>query len=80
MAVLATRESLFSFQTHDKMAEPLIPPLADVRYDNMTCFGQVSVTDVTSREIAEKQWIAFPSVDAHGGSWASGSQVEEDVE
>lgn len=73
MAVLATRESLFSFQTRDKIAEPLIPPLADVQYD-MTCFGQVSVTDVTSREIAEKQWIAFPSAGAHRGSWASRSQ------
>lgn len=30
-------------------------PLAEVRYDNMTCFGQVNVIDVTPVEILEEQ-------------------------
>lgn len=54
-AVLPTMDFLLSFQIKDRTATHPHLPLTEVAYGNVTCFGQVNIVDVTSRQILESQ-------------------------
>ena len=48
-------DSLLSFQIKDRIATHPHLPLTEVAYGNVTCFVQVNIIDVTSRQILESQ-------------------------
>lgn len=54
VAMSSTMDFLVSFRRHNRTATHPSPSVTEVRYGHMSCFGQVNVIDITSRQVHEE--------------------------